>query len=183
MSKGVKGAVIGAKVGAKGGAMSKMGKAMARAKGAKKAAAQAAAEAEVAEYPYVVMGATIFCDKGTHFRYLELPLSHGVDVRDIPAMNEDDCKYPANIPIFGVCLSEGNPSGQQVQISDTQEMLPFGDGVALPIIGKPCLPKVGKWLDAKEDTLVDGKPALTTQCTLICCYGGVIGFADDGQGV
>lgn len=36
-------------------------------------------------------------------------------------------------------------------------------------------------MNTKEDTLVDGAPALTTDSTLICAYGGIIKFVTDGQ--
>jgi len=135
-----------------------------------------------AEQYYVVAGATFFCSKGTHFRRLDLPLSHGVYIRDISATNEDDCVVGRNIPTFGVCLSESNGS-ELVQTTHTDGLLPF-ENVTLPIIGKRCTPQVGKWIDAKEDKFVDGKPQLTVQCTLVCGRGGgVIGFVDNGQGV
>jgi len=35
------------------------------------------------EYPYIVAGAKIFCDEGTHFRRLDLPESHGACIRDL----------------------------------------------------------------------------------------------------
>ena len=50
--------------------------------------------------------------------------------------------------------------------------------------------KVGKWSEAEEETLVDGKPALTMKCYILCtyaCAGDVenpgITFIDDGQEV
>ena len=135
------------------------------------------------EYPYIVAGAKIFCDKGTHFRRLDLPKSHGACIRDLAMTNEDDCKHPENIPIFGVCLSSVNPN-EEVQYtgSGSEDLLPF-ENVSFPIIGKRCCPEIDKWLNAKDDVLVDGKPALTAKCTMVCCHGGIIGFVDDGQGV
>ena len=138
--------------------------------------------ADDAEQYYVVAGATFYCTKGSHFRRLDLPLSHGVSIRGISATNEDDCVVGRNIPTYGVCLSESN-GNDLVQTSHTDGLLPF-ENVSLPIIGKRCTPVVGKWIDAKEDMLVGGKPALTVQCTLVCSRGGgVIGFVDNGQGV
>lgn len=135
------------------------------------------------QYPYIVAGARIFCDQGTHFRKLDLPKCHGAYIRDRAMMNEDDCVHPDNIPTFGVCLADGN-DGEKVEYSGSgsEDLLPF-EGVAFPIIGHRCNPKVCKWMYAKEDVLVDKKPALTAECILTCSHGGVIGFADDGQGV
>ncbi|MCL1989778.1 MAG: DUF4280 domain-containing protein [Defluviitaleaceae bacterium] len=135
------------------------------------------------EYPYVVAGARMFCDKGTHFRRLDLPTCHGAYIRDKAMTNEEDCQHPDNIPIFGVCLSGANPhEDMQYTGSGSEDFLPF-ENVEFPIIGKRCCPEVGKWLNAKEDVLVDRKPALTANCTCVCRNGGIIGFVDDGQGV
>ena len=143
----------------------------------------AAAESED-EYPYIVAGAKIFCDHGTHFRRLDLPMCHGVYIRDKAATNEDDCVHPENIPIFGVCFSGSNPNDLvEYSGSNPEDLLPFEGDIDFPIIAKECTPNLGKWLNAKEDVLVDEKPALTARCTIVCRYGGIIGFADDGQGV
>ena len=93
----------------------------------------------------------------------------------------DDSRVPL---AFGLCLSESNTTGQEMQTSHAEDLLPF-EGASFPISGKACTPALTrKWLDPKEDTLVDGKPALTVKCTLCCTTGGgVIAFADDGQGV
>jgi len=137
----------------------------------------------MAEYPYVVAGATIFCSEGTHFNNLDLPMSHGVYIRDRAAMHEEDSVPGINIPEFGVCRSANNSNGEK-QTSDAVGLLPFDDSVSLPIVGKLCTPMTEKWIDAKEDVLVEGIPALTVECTLVCTQGGgIIAFVDDGQGV
>jgi len=136
------------------------------------------------DYPYIVAGAKIFCDHGTHLRRLDLPVSHGVYIRDLAMTNEDDCQHPENIPIFGVCLSSANPHEQmQYTGSDSEDFLYSDQDIVFPLIGKKCYPELGKWLNAKEDVLVDDKPALTARCTMVCRNGGIIGFATDGQGV
>jgi len=124
------------------------------------------------------------CDQGSHFRRLDLPMCHGVRIRDRFATNEDDCVHPDNVPIFGVCFSESNPNELvEYSGSNPEDMRPFGGEITFPIIAKRCTPILGKWLYAKEDTLVDGKPALIGRSILVCCHGGIIGFVDDGQGV
>ena len=137
----------------------------------------------MSEQSYVVAGARFYCNRGTHYRRLDLPMCHGVYIRDKAATNEDDCVPFRNIPPFGVCLSSWNSGGEQLQTSQTEDMLPFGN-VTLPIIGGRCTPSfMTKWLDSKEDSLVDGKAAVTINCTLVCrSGGGVISFVDDGQG-
>ncbi|WAG62152.1 DUF4280 domain-containing protein [Clostridium estertheticum] len=53
------------------------------------------------------------------------------------------------------------------------------DGVQLPP-GKKCLVEIsGDWMNVKEDTLVDGKPALTAESVLL--HQGKIKFVTTGQ--
>lgn len=142
-------------------------------------------------YPYVVRGATMYCTCGTHMRKLDMPVSHGSYIRDKAMMNKSDCKVglEQNIPPFGACMSE-NKDGIDIKIEDTKDLVPFTDEkgnpieVPMPIEGKLCEPKLGnEWLDAEENTLVDGKAAITVKCTITCSYGGTIGFMDAGQEV
>lgn len=148
-------------------------------------------EEEELHYPYVVRGATMYCSCGTHTRKLDMPVSHGSFIRNQAMMNKTDCKVgiDQNIPPFGACWSE-TKEGIDIKIEDTKDLFPFTDEngnpveVPLPIEGKLCEPELAKeWSDAQEETLVDGKPALTVKCTITCKYGGVIGFMDAGQGV
>jgi hypothetical protein len=143
---------------------------------------------------YAVRGASIFCVYGTHLRKLDMPATHGSFIRGIPMMNENDCVVglAANIPTFGACNSPENQN-PVIIIADPTGVLPIPDenGNAvmppMPLEGRLCAPILtGKWCDAKDDTLVDGAPALTVNCTIACATGGagaVIGFMDNGQGV
>lgn len=149
------------------------------------------AEEQELQYPYVVRGATIYCTCGSHMRKLDMPASHGAYIRDKAMMNKADCKVgiDQNIPPFGACISEENDQ-IEIKIEDATDVLPLFDEEGnpverpMPIEGRLCCPKLGDvWLDAQEDTLVDGKPALTVKCTITCSYGGTIGFIDAGQGV
>jgi hypothetical protein len=153
--------------------------------------AEESTEDQEVHYPYVVRGATIYCSCGTHMRKLDMPVSHGSYIRDQAMMNKTDCKVglDQNIPPFGACLSESK-DGIDIKIEDTKDLVPFTDEegnpieMPVPIEGKLCEPDLDKeWADAQEETLVDGKPAITVQCTVTCKYGGVIGFMDAGQGV
>lgn len=146
---------------------------------------------EELQYPYVVRGAKIYCTCGSHIRRLDMPASHGAYIRDKAMMNEKDCKVgiDQNIPPFGACFSE-NKDGIDIKISDATDLIPYTDENGnpmepkLPIEGKLCEPKLAKqWQDAKEDTLVDGKPALKVDCCITCSYGGTIAFMDSGQEV
>lgn len=148
-------------------------------------------EEEEVQYPYVVRGATMYCSCGTHMRKLDMPVSHGSYIRDKAMMNNADCKVGSdqNIPPFGACWSE-TKDGIDIKIEDTKDLVPFTDEegnkieIPLPIEGKLCEPKLGaEWSEAQENTLVDGKPALTVKCTITCSYGGTIGFMDAGQEV
>lgn len=143
------------------------------------------------QYPYVVRGARIYCNCGTHIRKLDMPASHGSKIRDKAMLHEQDCKVglDQNIPPFGACHSEENQE-IKIEIDDARDLVPLADEngnpveAPLPIQGKLCVPKLGaKWLKTQTETLVDGKPALTVQCTIACAYGGIISFIDDGQGV
>lgn len=146
---------------------------------------------EKIQYPYVVRGATIYCSCGSHMRKLDLPVSHGSFIRDKAMMNKADCKVgiDKNIPPFGACMSE-KKDGIDIKIEDAKDLVPFTDEngnpiqVSMPIEGKLCEPMLStEWLDPQEDTLVDGKAAITVKSTITCSYGGIIGFIDAGQEV
>jgi len=208
------GAVAGAKAAMKG---EKAGKAEATAKKeAKKAAKEQAKEdvegEGVPHFPYVVRGARIFCPFGTHIRRLDMPYAHGAFIRDKPMLNEDDCKVGLdyNIAPFGGCHSELN-DGKRVDITvgedeepmpnarceETEELIFPEPGTVIKDV-KLCKPRLmDKWLDAEKETLVDGKPALTMKCSIMCEYICTdvdedaeyeyevtgISFIDDGQEV
>lgn len=143
------------------------------------------------QYPYVVRGARIYCTCGSHIRKLDMPASHGSYIRDKAMMNACDCKVgiDQNIPPFGACRSQSK-DGIDIKIEDARDLLPVTDEngnpveIPMPVEGKLCEPKLcAKWLDAQEETLVGGKPAITVNSTITCSYGGVIGFMDAGQDV
>ncbi|OOM07382.1 DUF4280 domain-containing protein [Clostridium saccharobutylicum] len=121
---------------------------------------------------YIVRGAKMRCNKGSHARKINLPVSHGSYVKGKPMMNQGDNVVDKNISYFGIC-------------SECQE----GDDIYLiaedgsTINGKKCLVEIfGEWSDVKEDTLVEGKGALTTDSWLVCSkYQGKIKFETNGQ--
>lgn len=121
---------------------------------------------------YVVRGAKIKCDKGSHKKRINLPVSHGAYSNGNPLMNENDNVVGENISAFGVCKGSCPSSGDITLVKETGGT----------VTGKKCMVKILKeWMNAKEDTLVDGAAALTTDSVLICAYGGKIKFITDGQ--
>lgn len=123
---------------------------------------------------YVVRGADIYCDCGTHPRKINLPVSHGSFVSEKPMMNEADCKPEINISHFGICTHPSNTSGEIVHL-----ILPDGRQVS----GKPCLLMLTgePWTRTKTSVKVEGRSALTTESELYCTIGGKIKFGNSGQ--
>jgi len=138
---------------------------------------------------YVVRGAMINCSFGSHFRKLDMPVCHGSYIREKPMMHEMDCMLGVNVMPFGACTSPAM-QGPLIMISDPDGIMPVPDdnGVLvmpqMPAVGRLCAPAlIGKWMDAYDETLVDGTPALRINCTLSCVFGGIIGFINSGQDV
>lgn len=123
---------------------------------------------------YVVRGAKTECSCGSHKRKINLPISHGSYVNSKPMMNEQDNKVEQNISYFGICDSPKNPNNETIYLAHEDN--------GSTISGKRCCPKIlEKWDITKENTKVEGKPALTTKSQLICAYDGIITFVNDGQ--
>lgn len=124
----------------------------------------------MAEEAYVVRGAKLRCDKGSHCRLINLPKSHGSYVDGKPIMAEEDCKSGVNIMPFGICQI---PKGPPITLVGE-------DGK--PVTGSPCVATImGKWLKTKKGFLADGSSALTTESFLICMQGGIIRIEESGQ--
>lgn len=144
---------------------------------------------------YIVRGARIYCDMGTHIRRLDMPASHGSYIKDKPMMHEKDCKIglDQNIPPFGACYSESNEGPNiEIAVANPEDLLPaevMEDGAwippEMPLKGKLCTPVLpDQWWDTHEETLVDGEHALTVASFITCSScGGTIQFLDNGQGV
>ncbi|MBG9455894.1 hypothetical protein ABE61_18005 [Lysinibacillus sphaericus] len=109
---------------------------------------------EQEQFSYVVHGAIISCEFGSHLNYLNLPQDHGVYIKEKAVMNVGD-RNPDNIPTFGVCL--------QLQ--------------------KPCTPTCSiDWLEGMENVNIEGKQALLSRCHTQCSAGGgKIEIIHDGQ--
>ena len=121
---------------------------------------------------YIVRGAKMVCDKGTHPRKINLPNSHGSYANEKPMMNKKDNVVNKNISYFGICTGDCPSSDDIYLITE--------DGRT--VNGKKCQVTILKeWLKTKEDTLVKGEDALTTDSFLVCKYGGKITFISNGQ--
>ena len=118
----------------------------------------------------VVSGATVQCTMGTTPGQLKASPStvrlggaHAVRISDVaPMMNVGSC---------GMCTSLLNPT----VASATAAAL----GVLTPM---PCVPSpMGPWI-CSGTPLVAGRPALSSDGTLTCAYGGSLRIVTPGQG-
>lgn len=85
-------------------------------------------------------------------------------------MNVADYEPMVNIIPFGNCFSMLNPAVQngEMDIEGLQKA--------------PCVPVITeRWAGGKEDVLIEGEPALLSDCTTFCIHGGLIQIEDDGQ--
>lgn len=139
-------------------------------------------------HEYLVRGAVLGCMFGSHKRYLNLPLCHGVYVRGKPMIHERDCLAgdDKNIPTFGVCGSPSNPSGASITVGGKDAMTKSN----VTATGKPCKPVIIKYWrvpatqmqigdnlgDGEEAALIAGVhyPAVTMNSFLLCRYSGII---------
>lgn len=146
-------------------------------------------------HEYLVRGAVLRCQFGSHTRYLNLPRCHGVYVKGKPLIHERDCLVgdAHNIPTFGVCSSPDNPCHGEITVNEwdaKHENKKTTKGI-------PCKPMIIKyWRVPCEETRIgnnpgdsmDGKPpgdadypAVTMNSFLICRYLGIIKPDKSGQ--
>lgn len=137
---------------------------------------------------YVVRGALLHCQYGSHCRRLNLPVCHGVYTLKKPIMSKKDCVVEKNISSFGVCSSPSNPTGGIVSYVKEAPRNPdgsfTGEEASGTVTGTPCVPViVDEWDDTHEDTRIgkEGEDALTTQSFLVCKYNGLIEIVRSGQ--
>jgi hypothetical protein len=149
---------------------------------------------------YLVRGAWLECNYGSHHRRLNLPRTHGVYIGNEAVINAMDCKggEGSNVPPFGVCSAPDCPhSGGTVLLKAekknplTGELYKDQNGYPLEIDdnvkGYPCAVKiVGPWQNTHSKTLIGlkGEPhyeAVTTASFLVCKYCGIIEPINSGQ--
>lgn len=118
----------------------------------------------------VVMGALLQCSFGLAPSTLVVPPTNKV-LATTPAANIMDHKPMANIPSFGMCQSKSNPA----VIAATAAAL----GVPTPA---PCTPvTVDPWSPGCSKVLIGNMPALESNSTCKCKWGGVITVVKPGQ--
>lgn len=119
------------------------------------------------EVEYLVRGALLCCDKGSHPRRINLPESHGIYSKEHPIIRKDD-KTEKNISHFGVCSSSTPPKG--AEIVRYQGFVPPGSTEAAEEVqGRQCIPDIV----SKEWSTVNGQ-AVTVDSYLVCKCGGRI---------
>ena len=134
------------------------------------------------------------CDMGTVQNYINVDKDHGVlaggnsDAQ--PVMNAND-HTSKNVIHFGNCNSKENPERglretlvKTVMGATLGPIIAFGVGdkiidklEEMGILTYKCKPNTPKpWIDANEDCILEGAPALTMDSQLACRYGGKITF-------
>lgn len=154
---------------------------------------------------YLVRGAVLVCDKGSHKRKINLPKCHGIYIRELPVLHELECETECqcglekcNITYFGICEAEP-PTETKTYVKTP---LNSRDGTFGTVTGCKCEPViVGTWQNCYEKTKIidnglknpidrelamktgrgNGQKTLTMQSFLICKYGGIIEPIDSGQ--
>jgi len=151
------------------------------------------AEHQEASEAYVVRGALLKCQFGSHCRRLNLPRCHGVYTLKKPIVFKRDCKggmegADINVTTFGVCTSPGNPTSASVCLKKEAPRNPdgsfTGDAASGTVTGAPCMPEIiGAWEDTHGETHIgeEDEEALTTRSFLVCAYGGLIEIIRSGQ--
>ncbi|HIY54099.1 MAG TPA: DUF4280 domain-containing protein [Candidatus Agathobaculum merdavium] len=118
----------------------------------------------------VVSGASVQCTMGMAPGQLLVTSQATVLAGGMPAATVTDAAPMTNVTPCGMCTSLANP---QVAAATAAAL-----GVLTPM---PCVPvPVGIWTCAGTP-LIGGKPALSTDATLACSYGGSIRIVSPGQ--
>lgn len=116
----------------------------------------------------VVAGAVIMCTNGLSPG--QLIGSSPVTIGGAPALNTTNAAPFTNVCPCGMCNSMLNPA----VASATAAAL----GVLTP---QPCTPTpTGIWMSTTSIS-VGGAPALASDSTLLCAFGGTISIRDPGQ--
>lgn len=160
---------------------------------------------------YLVRGANLHCECGSHVRKLNLPKDHAVYITNQPVIHELDC-IPTevfNISSFGVCSAAGASSIKPDPPTVTLKLVKYDqEGNAIETeedmgtkTGLQCTPMIiGTWQNTYETTrIVDngdkdpldklkdddseekGYRVVTTDSFLVCKCGGIISPITSGQ--
>lgn len=166
---------------------------------------------EELEYQYLVRGAKLKCNCGSHSRMLNLPEGHGIYVCGKAMIHKMDCVVGdknANIPTFGVCSSEGHPDkdsfwkatfmklsvfgGAYMVAKERQKIILQAEDGSGNVKGYACTPCIiDTWKDVQyTQRIVDNEmqredgehpAAVTEKSFLVCVYGGLIEPCTSGQ--
>lgn len=118
----------------------------------------------------IVTGATAVCTFGTAPGTITASSQAAVLAEGKPAATIQDVGA-ASITPFAMCTSLANP---QVAAATAAAL-----GVLTP---QPCaMVPAGTWIPAKPGVMVGGKPCLTSDCKLMCAYGGSVSIMAPGQ--
>lgn len=133
---------------------------------------------------YVTRLMKVKCSCGSMENYLNIPKDHGVifSSPDSPVMNANDHEPDKNIVHFGRCNSSMNPRNAAMNtVSAISSVMPcsvLGSTILKNLkdkAGCKCKPMtITPWNNVKEGYATDGAPAITTESTLTCYYGGFI---------
>ncbi|RDY32219.1 DUF4280 domain-containing protein [Lachnotalea glycerini] len=129
---------------------------------------------------YLVRGALLSCQCGSHPRRLNLPKCHGIYYGEHPMMGEMDCIIEENISYFGVCSSSTPPANAEtITLAAYSENVESGEVVE----GFICCPNIiGTWRNPHDTSQISkGEAAITTDSYLICSCGGLIQPMTSGQ--
>lgn len=119
----------------------------------------------------VCNGANLQCSFGTEPAAFTVLPDRMVTVSSQPMANIMDHKPMVNIMPLSMCTSLSNPA---VAAATSAAM-----GVLTP---QPCLPvTTAPWAPGSPTVLVSNQPALNSDSTLICQWGGVIQVVAPGQ--
>lgn len=155
---------------------------------------------------YVVHCAEIRCTKGMRESYLVLENTHGVYLKQMPALTVKDCVADTNLINFGGCYSIENPSTQE-EAKKIKEMVEDacpdtftdkfgkcfcrGDKEDIQLTNEGEFKVVGEcllalcagqeWNYGKEKVTIDGEKPLMGGAKLYCIYGGEIEIITSGQ--
>ena len=150
------------------------------------------------DHIYLVRGARLACQCGSHVRSLNQPKCHGVYATGHPMIHELDCNVgdTEHITFFGVCVSSTPPPGaptvtyKKVAYDDYGEIAETEEDLGV-ITGPKCMPDIigKKWndtwiltrivdngnkdpIDAEKDKddATKGYPAATVASYLLCKY-------------
>ncbi|MBD5552694.1 MAG: DUF4280 domain-containing protein [Lachnospiraceae bacterium] len=151
---------------------------------------------------YLVRGAALKCQYGSHTRYLDMYETHGVYLNDKPVMHKKDCEVGKNIMPFGICTSPVhnlNETGSLFAGADVDQKGNYlqapEDIVMTGFLCKPEFEDKSCWENCKSETKIaqtatkgmkkinegDCYEAITTASYLICKHGGLIYPVSSGQ--